>query len=222
MCSHLRRVHGDNETAMKRDNFVFLLSGVFFGLLVGWMLGSQQGGRFAPAPAAATTAAAPAAGAPQGQGQNPPPPPINEQKVADLTKIANSDVKNATVRAELGNLYFDSERFDLAIPWYEAAFKLTPNDANLSTDLGVSYLYTDKTDQAIAQFEKSLAADPKHLKTWLNLGIAKAMVKGDTAGGEAAWKKVIEIAPGTEEAKRAQQGIDALKGGNHGKGPGGL
>jgi tetratricopeptide (TPR) repeat protein len=213
---------------MKRDNFVFLLSGVFFGVLVGWMLGSQQGGRFVPGAATVAPAPAPgtmtgaATGAPQQQAATPPPPPINEAKVAELTKTAAADSKNVAVRTELGNLYFDSERFDLAIPWYEAAFKLTPNDANLSTDLGVSYLYTDKPDQAIAQFEKSIAADPKHLKTWLNIGIAKAMVKGDTKGGEAAWQKVIELAPGTEEAKKAQQGIDALKGGNHGKGSGGL
>jgi len=212
---------------MKRDNFVFLLSGVFFGVLVGWMLGSQQGGRFSP-PAATTTAApAPGAmtgaanGAPQ-QGAATTAPPVNEAKVAELTKAANADPKNAVLRTELGNLYFDSERFDLAIPWYEAAFKLTPNDANLSTDLGVSYLYTDKVDLAIAQFGKSVAADPKHLKSWLNMGIAKAMVKGDTKGGEEAWRQVIALAPGTDEAKKAQQGIDALKGGNHGKGPGGL
>jgi cytochrome c-type biogenesis protein CcmH/NrfG len=215
---------------MKRDNFVFLISGVFFGVLVGWMLGSQQGGRFTPGAATATSAPVPgqmtgaATGAPQQQATTPPPPPINEAKVADLTKAANADPRNVSARTELGNLYFDSERFDLAIPWYEAAFKLTPNDPNLSTDLGVSYLYTDKTDQAIAQFEKSVAADPKHLKSWLNLGIAKAMAKNppDVKGGEAAWQKVIELAPGSEEAKKAQQGIDALKGGNHGKGTGGL
>lgn len=201
---------------MKRDNFVFLISGVFFGVLVGWILGSQQGARLSPAttvasaPPPASAGAAPAGG----QQQQTPPPPINEQRVAELTKVANAEPTNATVRAELGNLYFDSERFDLAIPWYEAAFKLSPKDPNLSTDLGVSYLYSDQTDKAIAQFEKSIAADPKHLKTWLNIGIAKAMVKGDSAGGEAAWQKVIEIAPGSEEAKRAQQGIDAIKGGH--------
>lgn len=212
---------------MKRDNFVFLISGVFFGLLVGWMLGSQQGGKFVPA--AATAAPAPGAmtgnatGAQQ-QATAPAPPPVNEQQVATLTKAANADPKNVEARTALGNLYFDSERFDLAIPWYEAAFKLTPKDANLSTDLGVSYLYTDKVDMAIAQFEKSIEADPKHLKTWLNIGIAKAMAKNppDLKGGEAAWQKVIDIAPGSEEAKKAQQGIDALKGGNHGKGSGGL
>lgn len=204
---------------MKRDNLVFLLSGVFFGVLVGWMLGSQQGGRFAPGAAVATSAPASgqmtgAATGGQQQATTPAPPPVNEQQVAALTKAANADPKNVAARTALGNLYFDSERFDLAIPWYEAAFKLTPNDPNLSTDLGVSYLYTDKPDQAIAQFEKSIAADPKHLKTWLNIGIAKAMVKGDPKGGEAAWLKVIELAPGSDEAKRAQQGIDAIKGGH--------
>ena len=203
---------------MKRDNLVFLLSGVFFGVLVGWMLGSQQAGRFVSAPTA-TAAPAPGqvTGAPTGapqQTQAPAPPPVNEQKVAELTKIADGDPRNAAVRTELGNLYFDSERFDLAIPWYEAAFKLTPKDPNLSTDLGVAYLYTDKVDLALAQFDKSIAADPKHLKTWLNIGIAKAMVKGDTKGGEAAWQKVIELAPGSEEAKKAQQGIDAIRGGH--------
>lgn len=201
---------------MKRDNFVFLISGVFFGVLVGWILGSQQGGRLAPAATVATAPAPASAGAAPANGaqQPTPPPPINEQRVAELTKVANAEPTNSAVRAELGNLYFDSERFDLAIPWYEAAFKISPKDPNLSTDLGVSYLYSDQTDKAIAQFEKSIAADPKHLKTWLNIGIAKAMVKGDNAGGEAAWKKVIEIAPGSEEAKRAQQGIDAIKGGH--------
>jgi tetratricopeptide (TPR) repeat protein len=210
---------------MKRDNLVFLISGVFFGVLVGWMLGSQQGGRFVSSAPIATAAPAPGqmTGAPTGapqQAQTPAPPPVNEQKVADLTKIANADPKNATVRTELGNLYFDSERFDLAIPWYEAAFKLTPKDPNLSTDLGVAYLYTDKGQLALAQFEKSIAADPRHLKTWLNIGIAKAMVLNDPKGGEAAWQKVIELAPGSEEAKKAQQGIDAIRGGH--KSGGGL
>ncbi|TAK15672.1 MAG: tetratricopeptide repeat protein [Acidobacteria bacterium] len=195
---------------MSRDNLVFLLSGVFFGVLVGWILGSQ---RMAPAMAPAAVAA-PAQGA--GNSAPPPAPALDEARAAELQKVATAEPKNDAVRVELGNLYFDSERFDQAIPWYESALTLSPKNPDISTDLGTAYLYTQQTDKAIAQFEKSIGMDPKHLKTWLNLGIAKAMVKGDTAGGEAAWKKVIEIAPGSEEAKRAQQGIDALKGGHKG------
>ena len=197
---------------MSRDNLVFLLSGVFFGVLVGWIFGSQ---RLTPPVAAAAPVAATAPASAGNTAQPPAPPPLDENRAAELQKVASAEPKNSAVRAELGNLYFDSERFDQAIPWYEAALKLTPT-ADISTDLGVSYLYSQQTDKAIAQFEQSIKIDPKHLKTWLNIGIAKAMVKGDTAGGEAAWKKVIEIAPGSEEAKRAQQGIDALKGGHKG------
>lgn len=196
---------------MSRDNLVFLLSGVFFGVLVGWILGSQ---RLAPV-AAPVAVAAPANTA--GNTQQPTaPPPVDEARAGQLQKVANAEPSNVAVRTELGNLYFDSERFDQAIPWYESALKLAPKSVEVSTDLGVSYLYTQQTDRAIAQFENSVAIDPKHLKTWLNIGIAKAMVKGDVPGGEAAWKKVIELAPGSEEARRAQQGIDALKGGHKG------
>ena len=195
---------------MSRDNLVFLLSGVFFGVLVGWILGSQ---RLAPV-TAPVAVAAPAQSA-GNTGQPPAPPPIDEARAAQLQKVANAEPKNAAVRTELGNLYFDSERFELAIPWYLSALKLAPT-ADISTDLGVSYLYSQQTDKAISQFEHSITIDPKHLKTWLNIGIAKAMVKGDVAGGEAAWKKVIALAPASEEAKRAQQGLDALKGGHKG------
>jgi tetratricopeptide (TPR) repeat protein len=200
---------------MSRDNFVFLLSGGFFGVLVGWIFGSQRVG---PPPAAPVAAASPQTAG--NTAQPPAPPPLDESRAAELQKVAGAEPKNAAVRTELGNLYFDSERFEQAIPWYEAALKLTPT-ADISTDLGVSYLYSQQIDKAIAQFEQSIKIDPKHLKTWLNMGIAKAMIKGDAAGGEAAWRKVIEIAPGSEEAKRAQQGIDALKGGGHKGGVGG-
>ena len=196
---------------MSRDNLVFLLSGVFFGVLVGWIFGSQ---RLTPPPAPVAVAA-PAASA-GNTGQPPAPPPVDEARVAELQKVASAEPKNVAVRTELGNLYFDSERFEQAIPWYEGALKLAPTSVEVSTDLGVAYLYTQQTDRAIAQFENSVSIDPKHLKTWLNIGIAKAMVKGDVAGGEAAWNKVIEIAPGSEEAKRAKQGIEALKGGHKG------
>lgn len=196
---------------MSRDNLVFLLSGVFFGVLVGWILGSQ---RLAPVAApVAVSAAAPQAG---NSGQPPSPPPVDEARATQLQEVAKAEPTNAAVRTELGNLYFDSERFDQAIPWYENALKLAPASVEISTDLGVSYLYTQQTDRAIAQFEHSVSINPKHLKTWLNIGIAKGMVKGDIPGGETAWKKVIELAPGSEEARRAQQGIDALKGGHKG------
>ena len=83
----------------------------------------------------------------------------------------------------LGNLYFDAERYDDAIKWYEEGFQLNPKDPNLSTDLGVSYYYTNQPDKALEQFKQSLAVDPKHLKTMLNMGIVMAFGKQDLETG---------------------------------------
>ena len=66
-----------------------------------------------------------------------------------------------------------------AVPWYEAALKLTPNDVDLSTDLGVCYYYTNQIDRAITQLNASLAINPTHVKTLFNLGIVRAFGKED-------------------------------------------
>jgi len=92
-------------------------------------------------------------------------------------------------------MYFDAERYQDAIQWYEAAFKLNPNDVNVSTDLGVCFYYTNQADRAVRQMEESLRIEPRHLKTLLNLGIVKAFGKQDLAGAAAAWKRSSRSRP---------------------------
>jgi cytochrome c-type biogenesis protein CcmH/NrfG len=192
---------------MKRESFVFVLSGTLFGLMVGWILGSQQAGGPAQ-PAAASAAQAPAASSPAGTEATP----VDEQRVVALEKIATADPKNAEVRAELGNIYFDAQKPELAIPWYEAACRLNGKSADLSTDLAVAYYYTNQTDRSLKQLDTSLAINPRHLKTLLNQGIVRAFGKNDLAGAAQSWQKVVALAPTSEEAKKAQQGLDGLKG----------
>src|SRR5206468_682889 len=102
---------------------------------------------------------------------------------------------NAQPRIQLGNLYFDAERYDDAIKWYAEATKLAPKDVNVSTDLGVAYFYTNQADKALAQLDHSLKIDPNHAKTLLNLGIVRAYGKQDLDGASAAWQKVLQQAP---------------------------
>ena len=101
---------------------------------------------------------------------------------------------------QLANTYFDAERYDDAIKWYEQALKLDPKNADASTDLGVSYYYPNQADRALQQFDYSLKLDPRHTKTLLNQGIVLAFGKQDLNGAAAAWKKVVDIAP--EQSRR--------------------
>ena len=107
-----------------------------FGLIAGWIIGAQQAGPRAPMPAPA------AAAAPAGTPPASRPAQLDQQQVQALTSIADREPSNPRPRAQLANLYFDAEKYDDAIKWYEAAMKLEPGDPNLSTDLGVSYYYT--------------------------------------------------------------------------------
>ena len=150
---------------MKSESIAYGIAGVAFGLIAGWIIGTQQATpRVAPAPAQA--AAAPAASAPSERAAI-----LDETKVKALKSVAEQQPSNAQPRAELANLYFDAERYDDAITWYQAALKITPNDVNMSTDLGVCYYYTNQSDKALEQFSKSLALNPKHGKTLLNLSL---------------------------------------------------
>jgi len=188
---------------MSKESLAFAVSGTLFGFLVGWMVGSQAT-RQLPPPAAATTQAP----APQQQAQQAPP--LDTQRAADLERQATAQPTNGAVRLDLGNLYFDAERFDQAIPWYENALKITPNDVNASTDLAVCYYYTNQIDRALAQLDRSLKIDPKHAKTMLNRGIVLAFGKNDLEGAKQSWEQVIALAPGSPEALRAQAGLDGI------------
>jgi tetratricopeptide (TPR) repeat protein len=199
---------------VNREAFVYAVSGVFFGLVIGWILGTQQ------APSAAVAAAAPPAQAAAQLPADPPAPVLDVQRASALERQANSEPNNAVVRTELGNLYFDAQRFDLAASWYEAALKLDPKNVNVSTDLGVSYYSTNDPDRALKQFQYSLSLDPSHAKTLYNEGIVLALGKEDVDSAIKTWEKLIAVAPNSEEATRAANAIKTLRT-NHPPIPGG-
>jgi tetratricopeptide (TPR) repeat protein len=194
---------------MKSDAIAYGIAGVVFGLIAGWIIGSQQAvARPGVAPPAAqqAPASAPSSGSAATRAAI-----LDEAQVNALKSVAAREPSNATPRAQLGNLYFDAERYDEAIKWYEEAVKLSPNDVNLSTDLGVSYYYVNQPDKALEQFNRSLKLDPKHGKTLLNLGIVKAFGKQDLQGAADAWQQVIKLAPESPEAQAAKRALDSLQ-----------
>jgi cytochrome c-type biogenesis protein CcmH/NrfG len=200
---------------MKAESIVIGVAGTVFGLVVGWIIGTQQ----APARPFSQAAAAPAA------AQAPAGMPaastgmVDEAQAAALRSIAEKDPANVQSRVQLGNMYFDAERYQDAIQWYEAALTLNPKDINVSTDLGVCFYYTNQPDRAIRQMEESLRIDPRHLKTLLNLGIVKAFGKQDLAGAAAAWEAVIKIAPDSQEGQAAQRSLANLQAAHPGGSP---
>jgi tetratricopeptide (TPR) repeat protein len=191
---------------MKSDNVVFAVAGVIFGLIAGWIIGAQQA---APRPVVASQAAS--AAAPADGGSTSRAAVIDESQVQALKAVADREPTNPAPRTQLANLYFDAEKYDQAISWYEQALKLAPNDPNVNTDLGVCYYYTNQPDKALEQFAHALKINPKHTKTLLNVGIVKAFGKQDLEGAAQAWQQVIEIAPDSPEGQAAKRALDSLR-----------
>ncbi len=192
---------------MKSDAVAFGIAGIVFGLIAGWIIGSQQAAqRPAAAPPPQTAAAAPAGAAGTTRAAV-----LDETKVTALKNVAERETSNPTPRVELGNLYFDAEKYDDAIKWYTEALKLAPRDVNVSTDLGVCYYYSNQPDKALEQFAHSLSIDPNHAKTLLNVGIVKAFGKQDLDGAMQAWQQVIAIAPDAPEGQAAKRALDSLQ-----------
>jgi tetratricopeptide (TPR) repeat protein len=191
---------------MKSDAIVFGVAGIAFGLIAGWIIGSQQAARSGVTPAAVQTAAPPPAG-----GDATRAAILDQEQVKALTSIADREPENVKARVDLGNMYFDAERYDDAITWYQAAMKLNPDDVNVSTDLGVAYYYTNQPDLALTQFEHSLKVDPKHVKTLLNQGIVRAFGKQDLEGATESWQQVVELAPDGPEADAARRALDSMR-----------
>jgi cytochrome c-type biogenesis protein CcmH/NrfG len=189
---------------MKTDAVAFGIAGILFGLIAGWIIGSQyESARRQPLSSTPTAAATPA---PASQA-----PPLDEAKVTAFRSAAEREPNNAVPRAQLGDLYFGSERFDDAVKWYEQAMALTPADVRVSSQLAMAYYYTNQTDRALQQLERSTKMDPKHAETWLNLGFVRAFGKQDLTGAEQAWQQVLKIAPEAPEGQAAKRAIDSLR-----------
>jgi tetratricopeptide (TPR) repeat protein len=183
--------------------------------MVGWIIGSQRqvanAGTVTAPPAAA---AAPSPGASQ-------PRSLDEARVNQLSARASAEPANARVRADLGNLYFDADRFDAAINWYEESLRIKPDDPDVSTDLGIAFYYTNQPDRALAQFAQSLRINPTHTKTLLNQGIVLAFAKQDLDGAAKAWESVVKLAPGSPEGQAAKRALDGLRAAHPAPGPAG-
>jgi tetratricopeptide (TPR) repeat protein len=194
---------------VSKESLVIGVAGVFFGVLVGWIIGSQSGAGRSSAPPVATAAPSQGGGGSTGAQS---PPPLDESRVSAMKTTAQQNPTDAVTRVQLGNLYFDAGRFQEATEWYQAALKINPKDVNASTDLGIAYYYMNQPDQALAQFDRSLVVDPRHAKTLLNIGIVRAFGKQDLKGAAEVWQKVLAVAPSSsEEARAARQALDGLR-----------
>ncbi len=185
-----------------------------FCLLMGVALGYLFRGSASPAEQA--TAASPPAFTTKSMPQQQPLSPAQQKEVieraaAPLLDTLKKEPTDFESLVKLGNLYYDGRQFAEAVPYYERALKIQPQNADVRTDLGTAVWYTGDADRAIAEFQKALKYRPGHPGTLFNLGVVRWQGKLDPKGAVEAWEELLRRNPDYPQKQQVQQFIEKAK-----------
>ncbi len=176
------------------------------GLAIGYYFGKQSAETGVPNAGAA--AQAPAAGS----GAQAPliDPAVLQQNEARLKSALGANPKDLNALIQLGNLYYDSNRYGDAVDIYGRALDLEPHNVDVLTDRGTSYWDLGQADAAIAEFQKALVVDPSHAQTLYNIGVVYLNGKNNPAEARKTWEKLLASNPGYPDRAKVQEQINAL------------
>lgn len=123
-------------------------------------------------------------------------PRLREFLMTDNEKLENSVTKNKEALAfhSKGSVFFNQEKYELAIKEFKRAVEIDPKFAFAWDDLGLSYRKLNKLDEAIKCYKKSLELDPKSRTPLMNMAVAYQL-KNDKKEAIDIYKKYIEFYP---------------------------
>lgn len=222
-------------TGASMNAWAFLLVGLVLGGAVGYALRTavapREEGGMPRGPADIMAGAANAggadaanaggadAGARQAGGETGGAPPgmdktqMMPQVIEALAKYRNTladDPTNVEANIGMGNLMFDSGKWDKAIEHYTAALRKDPNNGDVRVDRGIAYHEKGQNDLALADMKRVTRENPKHVNAWLNLGVV-AGAMGDTKTNKSAWEMYLKLEPAGQHADAIRAELAKVK-----------
>ena len=117
-------------------------------------------------------------------------------RILKLEQFLKENPENVDAWTQLGNLFFDVDRFSDAIEAYKKSLSLKPGDPRVLTDIGVMYRRDKNPEKAIETFDKVISIDPSFETARFNKGVVLMHDMDDLAGGIQAWEELVEVNPG--------------------------
>ncbi len=112
-----------------------------------------------------------------------------------LEREVENNPKNLAAWLDLGNLYFDTHKYQNSIGAYTKYLNLNPNNADVWTDLGIMYRRSKNPAEAISCFDKAIEWDPQHEQAFFNKGIVQFYDLGNREAAMQTWQELIQINP---------------------------
>ena len=163
------------------------------GLAIGYLFRGSQSPVVAKAPQLATaSSAAPATSQMPSLEQMKH---MADTKAQPLLEKLKTDPNNSELLFHVGTIYKATHQFKEAIPYYDKAAKIDPNNSAARTELASCMYYTGDIDGALSQLQQSLQHNPKDANSLFNLGVIKWQGKQDASGALAAWQELLKSNP---------------------------
>ena len=181
---------------MKKESILFLAVALVVGILVGVIVGNKSSG-----PAQSTPAA----------NVSPTAPPVNfDQNIKMLNEVLVREPQNRNAWVQLGNAYFDTNRFLESIEAYEKALELDPNDPNVLTDQGVMFRRLGWFDKALDNFNKAATISPTHSQSIYNAYIVYRQDLNDFEGAKRTATRFLELQPNSQASAQLRADLEFL------------
>jgi cytochrome c-type biogenesis protein CcmH/NrfG len=131
------------------------------------------------------------------------------QRLADLQTCVAADPTNLKCTTDLAAYYYDEGQYAQAEVEYSRAVELDPKNAQWLLRLAGAYIFQQKFEEAAGTLRQAAEIEPNSPEVRLLLGLALSRI--EPAQVDAAvqeWRKVIELAPGSELAAQASSYIN--------------
>lgn len=132
------------------------------------------------------------------------------ERVAELTRSAAAQPKNAAHLIALAQLLMDGHQNTEAIVYFEKAAQLQPKNDSLLLDLSVCYFNEKNYAAAMKTTETILSRDHNNSRALYNKGAILA-TQGKNSEAAAAWRDLLKRAPMSEEAKTVKGHLSLLE-----------
>jgi len=118
-----------------------------------------------------------------------------DDQAAPMLEQLKAHPNDATLLANLGNVYYDGRQYATAVDYYNRSLAIAPDDASVRTDMGTAYWYMGNADAALGAFDKALSTSPDNPNTLFNRGLVLWRGKHDAAGATSDWNRLLAKAP---------------------------
>jgi cytochrome c-type biogenesis protein CcmH/NrfG len=205
-----------SQTWTSTQAYVMAVVCLAVGCAVGYLLRGSVGGSNTPAPAAVSQQqGVPPAGMGGGMGQQQPTPEqmkaMADKQAAPLLEQLKSKPNDASLLAQVGNMYYDAQVFPVAIDYYQKALAADPKNTAVRTDMATALFYNNDPNGSIAEFDRALKEDPKNGNALFNRGIVKWQGKMDVNGALADWELLLKNDPNYPQADKVRMFIAQAK-----------